>query len=316
MKKLSKLSLCLAIFIMAISLFAPEYVSAGTRYIKTAKELKTLKNARQGDVYILKKDIDLKNISDWKPFDFSGKLDGRGHAIKNLTGTKGGLFDNLTYGAEISNLRLTNISIDTLKNLDTMSMIINIGGLANTSQGASITKCSVSGRIDSTAVTGGFVGKAEDTEIKTCVSSIYLDTGSIAGGLVGEGRGNMLIEDCLMIGRISKKSAAAVGGMAGEFFGTLKRCVTASGVIDTESSSNNKGSIIGVVKGDAHISDCYYYGNVPALGPENKEYKSLVHLDEKSNKSIMTGLNFKVWTLKKKKNNGVPVLKWYLKYLH
>lgn len=308
MKKLSKINVLLALFIMVGMLFFPETASAKTLYISTVKELKALKDSRQGDVYVLEKDIDLSGVKDWKPFDFRGLLNGRGHAIKNLTSTTGGLFENLSSGAEIYNLRLVNVKIDNLT-------AFNTGCFANTSNWASIKKCAVGGSIDSIGVSGGFIGKAENTTLTSCVSSISIDAGSITGGIVGEGRGEMVIEDCLARGNISKKTAAAVGGIAGEFDGTLKRCVTASGVVDAESSSNNKGSIVGVVKGDAHISDCYYYGNVAGLGPDNKEYKSIVHLDEKSNKSIMTGLSFKTWTLKKKVNDGIPVLKWYLKYI-
>ena len=315
MKKLSKLNLLLGFLLLVSVLFIPEYTYAKTKYISTVKELQSLKDANSGDVYILKKDIDLFGVTNWKPFDFKGSLNGKGHAIKNLTSTTGGLFDSLLEGSSVSNLRLVDINVSGLGDIYSLVSVLNSGGLANTSKGATIKKCSVSGLIDSTGVSGGFVGKAEDTKISNCVSSVRFETGSITGGIVGEGIGNMQISDCLMIGNISKKSSAAVGGIAGEFFGTLKRCVTASGVVDAESSSNNKGSIVGVVKGDAHISDCYYYGNVAGLGPDNREYKSIVHLDEKSNKSIITGLNFKVWTLKKNVNNGIPVLKWYVKYL-
>ena len=316
MKKISKLNLLLVIFLMAGLIFMPYYTYAKTVYVSKAKDLMQLKNAVQGDVYILKNDIDLRGVKNWKPFDFKGSLDGKGHAIKNLTSTIGGLFDNLADGSIVSNLRLVNIDVSGLGDIYTMTSVLNSGGLANTSKGAYIKKCSVSGKIDSTGVSGGFIGKAEDTKITSCISSVSFDTGSITGGIVGEGKGRMNIADCLMIGNISKRSSAAVGGIAGEFDGNLRRCVTASGVVDAESSSNNKGSIVGVVKGDAHISDCYYYGNVAGLGPENREYQSIVHLDEKSNKSIMTGLNFKIWKLKKGINNGIPVLKWYLKYIN
>lgn len=308
MKKILKLNLLLVLFFIVGFLCISENAYAKTVNIKTVKDLKRLKGAKSGDVYILKKDIDLKSVKNWKSFDFAGILDGKGHTIKNLKSTTGGLFDNLTEDANISNLRLTNIYIDNLTSFIT-------GCLANTSHGASIKKCAVSGYMSSIGISGGLVGKAENTKINACVSSVSFKTGSITGGIVGEGRGEMQVVNCLMNGKISKDSSAAVGGIAGEFAGVLHRCVTASGVVDTESSSNNKGSIVGIAKNDANIADCYFYGNVAGLGPENKEYHSIVHLDEKSNKSIMTGLNFKVWTLKKGVNNGVPVLKWYVKYI-
>lgn len=309
MKKLLKLNLLLLLFLFAGILQVSNNVYAKTVNIGTASELKKLKDARPGDRYVLKNDIDLKKVKDWKPFDFNGILDGKGYAVKNLKSTTGGLFDNLSSDAQISNLRLVNINIYNLTSFQT-------GGLANTSDGSSIKKCAISGYMSSIGISGGFIGKAENTNISSCVSSMAFDTGSITGGIVGEGRGNMSITNCLMIGNISKDSSAAVGGIAGEFSGVLKGCVTASGVLDTESSSNNKGSIVGIAKNTANISDCYFYGNVAGLAPDNKEYKSVVHLDEKANKSIITGLNFKIWTLRKNVNNGIPILKWYIKYIN
>lgn len=299
------------LLLFAVSLIIPCTAYGKTFKVKTVNDLMALKNAKKKDVYILKKDIDLSSIENWEPFDFKGKLDGKNHIIKNLKSTKGGLFENLI-SAKVKNLRL-NVDIKVLG-------LFYTGGLANHAQKSSISKCIVSGSIDSTGISGGYFAKATDTKIKSCVSSVNFNTGSTTGGFVGDAKGNMLLSDCLMLGKISKESSSVCGGIAGEFEGTLKSSVTSSNSLSADSKSNRKGSIVAITKKDANILDCYYYGNVAGLGPDNREYQSVIHLDEKYNNSIVkkffvTGLSPKKWIFNKKINKGMPVLRWASKYI-
>lgn len=312
MKKLLKFNILLLLLVLA-GLLVPGSVYAKKHTVKDVRGLLSLKNAKRGDVYILKKDIDLSGIEDWEPFDFESTLNGKGHTIKGLKSTKGGLFDNLKKGSKVTNLVL-DVDINVL------GTSFHTGAIANMSEKATLKKCFVKGKISSTGMTGGLIGKADSTKISMSASSAILDSGSTVGGLVGEGKGNMKIDNCLMIGKITKDSSSVCGGIVGEFEGKLVKCFTAAGSLSAESSSAKKGSIVGIAKKDTHISDCYYYGNVAGLGPDNIEYQSVIHLDEKFNSAIMkklfaTSLSKKIWTFSKKINGGMPILKWCKKYI-
>lgn len=89
--------------------------------IKTVEDLQALQTfspVRRQDTYsfvkiTLENDIDLSGVKDWEPLRIYACLDGKGHTIKNLTSTKGGLFGDI-YGEGnkyVKNLNFENVKI-------------------------------------------------------------------------------------------------------------------------------------------------------------------------------------------------------------
>lgn len=89
--------------------------------IKTVEDLQALQTfspVRRQDTYsgvriTLENDLDLSGVKDWEPLRIYACLDGKGHTIKNLTSTKGGLFGDI-YGAGdkyVKNLSFENVKI-------------------------------------------------------------------------------------------------------------------------------------------------------------------------------------------------------------
>ncbi len=136
--------------------------------ISTAEELEAIRNDLRGH-YIIINDIQLDVESDnagrgWDPIGdsvnpFTGSLDGGGHTISGLYSNWGehreaaGLF-GVIKNANISNLHLTDVFV---------SVGTNSGGLVGVqftyNGSSSITKCSVSGKVNGQFSVGGIVGK-------------------------------------------------------------------------------------------------------------------------------------------------------------
>lgn len=135
--------------------------------------------------YILMQDIDL-NGKEWKPVDFSGRLDGNGYAILNVTVTEpsettaqtydgnmkvydtypAGFFGVLS-GAEITGLNLVNYHAQI-----TAEQPCFVGSIAGYSENSTVSGCSIIADIrldahDRMFGTGGIIGygngKIEDT---------------------------------------------------------------------------------------------------------------------------------------------------------
>jgi len=120
---------------------------------------------------------------------FTGEYDGGGYSISNLTikrtsTEKVGLFGD-TSGATISNLNVTNADITGNE---------WVGSLVGLARSTTIEKCSASGIVASTSITGGLVGYAFCTSLP-CTNGIIRNSystasvnggsGSQTGGLVG-----------------------------------------------------------------------------------------------------------------------------------
>ncbi len=113
-----------------------------------------------GGSYILTGNIDMKDV-DWKPISFSGKLDGAGYAIYNLSVTALGEDSALTYDgnhkeyetyfaglfsvvreAEIKNLNLLNVRVDISTDKNCFA-----AGLAGFAEDTVISNCKVVSRV-------------------------------------------------------------------------------------------------------------------------------------------------------------------------
>lgn len=156
-------SLCLA-FLLLVGLLFPgaplkEVRAEGETEIWTYQDLLKIAEDPAGS-YVMMADVDLKGKV-WTPVDFSGTLDGNGHAILNAQINSNGSGSFLTYdgnmisydtlfsgffsslaGASVRNVKFlgTEVSIDS-------SEPTFVGGIAGYMENSEITGCSIYGRI-------------------------------------------------------------------------------------------------------------------------------------------------------------------------
>lgn len=208
--------------------------------IRTVEQLQNIAEDPAGS-YVLMEDLDLTGV-DWEPIDFSGSLDGNGHAILNLELARPGssvadtydgnlkvyssefvgLFGKLR-GARVTNLKLLGVS--ALVDTDESCFV---GALAGFSSGSTITGCTVSGTLELRAHKkmfgiGGLVGYGGGY-VRDCdvdVTLICTDTDKTTrdeqflGGILG--MGFMDIEECTVTidGYISDYGYVHSGGLIG-----------------------------------------------------------------------------------------------------
>lgn len=113
--------------------------------IKTVEDLQALQTfapVRRQDTYsgvniTLENDLDLSEIKDWNPLLIYPCFDGKGHTIKNLTSTKGGLFGDIYGNGDkyVKNLKFENVKI-TIDDFPDNTGYLYIGILAGWFQGA------------------------------------------------------------------------------------------------------------------------------------------------------------------------------------
>ena len=113
--------------------------------IKTVEDLQALQTfapVRRQDTYsgvniTLENDIDLSGVKDWEPLLIYPCFDGKGHTIKNLTSTKGGLFGDVYGNGDkyVKNLKFENVKI-TIDDFPDNTGYLYIGILAGWFQGA------------------------------------------------------------------------------------------------------------------------------------------------------------------------------------
>ena len=156
-KILSVLLTMLLLFTLSTAVMADE---AAPVEIYTPEDLQKMAEDPDGS-FILMEDLDMTGIP-WKALDFSGTLDGNGHAILNLTLTEMGdtkpnscdgnrkLYETAYFGlfgaltdAEVKNLKLLNVR--ALVDIDEPCFI---GGLAGYAENAIITDCTIVGNLE------------------------------------------------------------------------------------------------------------------------------------------------------------------------
>ncbi len=188
-KILSLLLAMLLIFTLSTAVVAEE---AAPVEIYTPEDLLKMADDPEGS-FILMADLDMTGIP-WKALDFSGTLDGNGHAILNLTLTEMGdkkpnscdgnrkLYETAYFGlfgtlvdATVKNLKLLNVRARV--DIDEPCFI---GGLAGYAENATITDCTVVGTLELRAFdrmfgVGGVVGYGSG-KVKNCTVDVTLIT--------------------------------------------------------------------------------------------------------------------------------------------
>lgn len=200
----------------------PTNVKAATT-ITTCAGLANIALDTDGD-YVLGSDVDCSGVADWTPINsFTGKLDGAGHAIQNLTilGLDNGnaMFTTLD-GAKIYNLNITNANVYT-----NFEGGILAGKAINESK---IVNVHIDGSLLSNAqlsFTGALVGSMNHSFIYFSSANVSIKGFEFLGGLVGAARNSSSIQysytegDMTSInggGDIGFMGPETAGGLVGE----------------------------------------------------------------------------------------------------
>ncbi len=236
------LSLIIALIIL-IPNCAYAYAAPSATAISDAEGLLAIGNDPSGS-YMLEADIDMSGIS-WKPVCFSGKLDGRGHTIYNLTVTScgdevrttkdgnlkpydtvfAGLFSVLE-GAEVKDLRLKGESI-LIENFEHCYA----GGIAGYMDDAAISGCYVDARItliNHAVMTGiGGIAGFGCGKVSGCITDtelIFEDRNTTSrceqfmGGVLACGAADIERNDITVHGFDSCRGYVHDGGLVGMYF--------------------------------------------------------------------------------------------------
>lgn len=225
--------------------------------VTTSKQLKSMDD---WGYYVLEHDIDLAE-EEWKdPSDFSGYFDGRGFSVNNMKFV--GTVENTRF-----NWGLFKIAAGAIKNLTINGRLI-----------ATINKTD-----NGNFVIGGLCAEANSLVIDKVVNNVNLSVtnncgavsmGGITGGIVGP-CSTLIITNCYNTGDViarSKESANIdVGGLVGEFSGTLKiiNSYNAGRVAATTESIAYAGGLVGAWSIELTIANSYNMGNVTATADGN-----------------------------------------------
>ncbi|HEY0894803.1 MAG TPA: filamentous hemagglutinin N-terminal domain-containing protein, partial [Cellvibrio sp.] len=228
-------------------------------------------SGNQAGNYALGADIDASATSGWESgqgfapiFSFTGRFDGLGHKISNLTINRPntsngvGLFRNLSAGAVVQHLGLTNVSIagsgttggivgfsfnGLIRRSYTTGSIscvngIQCGGILGLQQGATLQSVYSSASVSSSDTAGGLVGQLEGGSISDSYATGNISTvGGATGGLVGFMQGGTVTRSFATGTAKSTNDATADGGLVGLYLGGT---ITAS-FWDTQTSMTNNG---------------------------------------------------------------------------
>lgn len=252
------------------------------RKVSTIEDWKNIKD-NPNENYQLTADLDFQSKTGFLVGNFSGKLNGDNHTIKNIEITEGsGLFNTLT--GEIKNLNVVNY-----KKTNPSAY----GGLIYNSKGVStidnVHMTDVS--INATSYIGGIIGYGEGTIIKNssvtnfknnnAEGAIDIRIGSLAGYISGGYILNSYAQG-INIDIANSISTYGVGGLVGQLSSGLAENCYAVGNIKTNSSM--AGGIVGL--SSANISNVYsdvnieskldYIGGIIGQATNNYLYNSLV----------------------------------------
>lgn len=234
-------------------------------FIHTPEELNAVRGGVPGyedrgldKNYCLMADLDLSGYSDgsgWVPLgsyenSFTGKFNGNGHVIRNLTINRNrsgqGLFGAVGEQGRIICLKLEDVTI---------TAEASIGGLAGYNYGTIMT-CSAQGDVSGTSYVGVLVGSVRQTGVVSlCFVSGTADAITDVGLLAGSN--SNIVTNCA--------SRGTVTGMwrQGGLVGCNIRSIDTSFFTGTVSGKcQGTGGLTGGNSGDAEISHCHVVAEV------------------------------------------------------
>ncbi len=186
----------------------------------------------------LEADLDLAGV-DFLPIGeigpFTGRLDGAGHRILNLTiqdnsgAGNAGLFGQIEFPGEILNLGLEGV--------DVRASASYVGALAGQNSG-SIIACYSTGTVTGGNSVGGLVGYNDDGLITACYSTGTVIGNKTVGGLMG-GNEQGAVSACYSTGAVTGDSG--VGGLVGGNGGSITACYSTG----TVTGNATVGGLVG-----------------------------------------------------------------------
>jgi len=245
--------------------------------ISTAAGLDSVRYDLSGN-YILMNDISLADYSagkGWEPIgstwkvSFTGRFDGNGHKITGLVINRPaedfvGLFGYIDYNGSVTNLGV-EIAAGGINGGG------NVGGIAGSVYGGTITNCYSTGTISSAinSSAGGIVGYVvAGGTIAGCYSTgnVTSDNSSSSGGIAGSVVSGYIIS-CYSTGKISSAINSSAGGIAGYVSGsTIASCAAINPSIN---SAGFAGRIVGIISedfGSSIMSNNFALDNMVATG--------------------------------------------------
>lgn len=154
--------------------------------------------------------------------------------------------------------------ISNCTNTSSFGGTYNVGGIAGSLNGGSITNCGNSGDLPApwaSGCVGGIVGFAQAGQISTCYNTGEITGRSNAdvGGIVGMFKSSFSISDCYNVGDVH--GGQLTGGIAGSAIGTFRYCYNTGAVTDSPC----RGGVIGSNSGIT-IDHCYYLDTAAPVG--------------------------------------------------
>lgn len=212
--------------------------------------------------YAVGSNFSLSSIDNWQPVGtstsgsrFTGRLDGLGHTLSNLTIDRSttsyvGLFGYVDNGGVIKNVGLADVSVTGQG---------NTGGLAGgTGYSSSITNVWVSGQVTGTSNVGGLVGEGAGISHAYSTANV-VGSDYHVGGLVGRVTGS--ISHVWASGDVTGGTGESVGGLVGHGDGNISHA-HATGKVT--SSGDNVGGLVGYAY--YAVSNAYATGDVSSTG--------------------------------------------------
>lgn len=257
--------------------------SLGAEGSTTGTDLQGIKGNLSGN-YVLGADIDASDTANWSGgFDplnngvsaFTGRFDGLGHTIGDLTIDRPaqdyvGLFGFVSSGARISNVGLLGGSVaganhtgalvgystsGTLSNTyatTTVSGSQYVGGLIGDSDFGSISQSWASGDVSGDVRVGGLAGSLYGGTLTQSHATGTVTGNNTVGGLVGYNNGGGAISQTYATGAVTGSST--VGGLVGEHDSGVISASWASGLV---TASNLAGGLAGF-NNTGTVSDSYW----------------------------------------------------------
>lgn len=200
---------------------------------------------------------------------FTGRFDGQGFVIRNLTMNLPqkdyvGLFGYLGAGGEITRLGLEDINI---------AGKWYVGGLVGHNSKGTVSHCHTTGLAagNSSSCVGGLAGFNFRGTLSNCTSDVHVSgAGATLGGLAGSNFSGGTITHCSATGAITDNGSdtfgSCIGGLVGNNYkSTITYCSAAGTVSATSASSDSTiglGGLAGECSNDSTLSNCYATGAV------------------------------------------------------
>lgn len=241
MKRCLSIFICTAVLLAMMVPVCAEEVSSPME-INTVEDLMSIQNDPSGH-YVLMNDLDMTGV-EWFSPDFSGTLDGNGHAILNLTLSHPGPSKPESYDGNLLSYETDYVGLfGTMQNAEVKNLnLINVRGLVE---------------IDTPCFLAGIAGYFHESTISNCTVTGTLELRAHdrmfgIGGIAGFG-GIGLIENCNVDVTLictdtdaQTKDEQFLGGVYATGFVDVKDCIVKLDGYGSEHGYAHNGGIVGM----------------------------------------------------------------------